>query len=76
MIKELRMAIIASLGVKMLSDVTFFLEETDIPKDEWPQIIVDSMIYVLQRGELKINKPLIEMIRLAAEQNLEMRKMS
>lgn len=69
----LRRSFVGSIGIMILSDVTKYLEKTNLPKEEWPSIIIDAIIFVLERGEIKLKIPLVEMVKIAAEKSLSER---
>jgi hypothetical protein len=56
-----------TIAVAMLSDVTSLLETMELPKTEWYEYIIESIILMLERGEAITKKPLLKMLKEAIE---------
>jgi hypothetical protein len=71
MIEQVRAAIIARLGVTIMIDAVSILEELKLSKEEFSTILIDAMIYTLQRGEERFKLPLVAMLEIAAKLHLD-----
>lgn len=71
---SLKRLVVGRIGVTILGDLTEFLDNSKIPKEDWPDLMIDAVIFIFERGEAMLEQPFLDMLKARIEEYQKERK--
>lgn len=66
--------LVGRIGITILGDITIFLEDVGVPKEDWSELMIEAVIFIFERGEAILDIPYLEQLRDAIDKYLKERK--